>query len=210
MAEYDGDQVLVAVGRKPMTEGLGLEAAGLSTTELGFIKTDEYGQTDVETIFAVGDVAGEPMLAHKASHEGVIAAETIAGEEVGDPSQPIPAVVFTDPEIGTIGLSPEAAIDAGHETIVGEFPFKASGRALSRAETDGFVRLVGDAETGKILGGQIVGAEASELLGEIGVAMWARMTLDELAGTVHTHPTLSEAVMEAAANALEEAIHVQN
>ena len=210
MAEYDGEHVLVAVGRTPVTDGLGLEAAGLSTNEHGYIESDEYGRTDVETIFAVGDVTGEPMLAHKASHEGVVAAETIAGQEVADPSQPIPAVVFTEPEIGTIGLGPDAAADAGHDTVVGEFPFRASGRALSRAETDGFVRLVGDAETGELLGGQIVGAEASELMGEIGVAMRSGMTLDELAGTVHTHPSLSEAVMEAAANALEEAIHVQN
>jgi len=210
LAEYDADCVLVAVGRTPVTDGLGLDAVGLSTTERGFLETDAYGRTDVETVFAVGDVTGEPMLAHKASHEGVIAAETVAGEDDTDPSQPIPAVVFTNPEIGTIGASPAAATDSGHDTIVGEFPFSASGRALTLDETEGFVRLVGDAETGEILGGQVVGPEASELVGEIGVAMRAGLTLDELAATVHTHPTLSEAVMEAAANALKEAIHVSN
>jgi len=210
MAEYDGEHALVAVGRTPVTDGLGLDTVGLSTNEQGFIETDDHRRTDVGSVYAVGDITGEPMLAHKASHEGVVAAETIAGEEVVDPLQPIPAVVFTDPEIGTIGLDEEAASKEGHKPVLGTFPFKASGRALSRAETDGFVRLIGDAETGEVLGGQIAGAEASELIGEIGIAMRAEMTLDELAGTVYTHPTLSEAVMEAAANALEKSIHVQN
>jgi dihydrolipoamide dehydrogenase len=210
MAEYDADQVLVAVGRTPVTDGLGLDAVGLSKNEQGFLETDAYGQTDVENIFAVGDVAGEPMLAHKASHEGVVAAETAAGNAVSDPAQPIPAVVFTDPEIGTIGMDLSVAADAGHDTIVGEFPFTASGRALTLDNTDGFVRLIGDAKTGSILGGQAVGPDVSELLSEIGVAMRADLTLDELAGTVHTHPTLSESVMEAAAKALDKAVHVQN
>lgn len=210
MAEYDGDRVLVAVGRTPVTDGLGLDSAGLSTNDRGFLETDRYGRTDVDAIYAIGDVAGEPMLAHKASHEGVVAAESIAGGDVVDSEQPVPAVVFTEPEIGTIGRTAEEAADAGHDPVVGKFPFSASGRALTRDETEGFVRLVGDAETGEIHGGHVVGAEASELLGEIGVAMRAGATLADLATTIHTHPTLSEAVMEAAAAALGEAIHVQN
>jgi dihydrolipoamide dehydrogenase len=210
LAEYPADRVLVAVGREPVTGGLGLESVSIETNERGSLETDGCGRTDVETVFAIGDVAGEPMLAHKASHEGVVAAETIAGEPVADPAQPVPAVVFTDPEIGTVGATPREAIDEGHDAVVGTFPFSASGRAMTLDETDGFVRIVGNAETGAVLGGQVVGAEAAELLGEIDVAMRADLTLKELAGTVHAHPTLSEAVMEAAAQALGKAIHVGN
>ncbi|WP_276258930.1 dihydrolipoyl dehydrogenase [Haloglomus litoreum] len=208
MNEYQGDRALVAVGRAPVTDGLGLDALGLSTTERGFIETDERGATDVANVYAVGDVAGEPMLAHKATHEGLVAAETIAGMDTATAEQPVPAVVFTDPEIGTVGRTEQEAIDAGYNPVVGEFPFTASGRALTRNATDGFVRLVGDAATGEILGCQMVGEEVAELLGEVGVAMRGGLTLDELAGTVHAHPTLSEAVMEAAADALDEAVHI--
>ncbi len=206
--EYQADKVLVAVGRTPVTDGLGLDAVGLSTDDQGVIETDEHGQTETETVFAVGDVAGEPMLAHKASHEGLIAAETIAGETTPEPNQAVPAVVFTHPEIGTIGKTESEAVDAGYDPVVGEFPFKANGRALTRDSSIGFVRIIGDSETGNILGCQVVGKEVSELLGEVGVAMNGGLSLADIAGTIHTHPTLSEAVMEAAANALDEAIHV--
>lgn len=208
IAEYRSDKALVAVGRTPVTDGLGLNALGLSTSEPGFIETGRYGETNVENVFAVGDVAGEPMLAHKATHEGIVAAEAIAGENPTTSEQPIPAVVFTDPEIGTIGKTEQDAIDAGYDPVVGEFPFTASGRAQTRNKTDGFVRLVGDSETGEIIGCQVVGEEVAELLGEVGVAMRAELTLNELSSTIHTHPTLSEAIMEAAADALNEAIHI--
>jgi len=221
---YPAESVLVAVGREPVTGTLNLDAAGLEPTDGGFIETDDQGRTDRDHVFAVGDVAGEPMLAHKASAEGEIAAETIATEvddgasatEVGPDEPPtpesraIPAAVFTDPEIGTVGLTEEEAADAGFDPVVGEFPLRASGRALTLGETDGFVRIVGDAESGIVLGGQAVAPEASELIAEIGLAVEAGATLADVAETVHTHPTLSESTMGAAKNALGAAIHTLN
>jgi dihydrolipoamide dehydrogenase len=196
-----------------------LEAAGIEATEAGFVETDNRARTNLEHVFAVGDVAGEPMLAHKASAEGEVAAETIAGEvggeaPAGDPpsldDRAIPAAVFTDPEIGTVGLSEAEATEAGFDTLVGEFPLRASGRALTLGETDGFVRIVADGESGIVLGGQVVAPEASELIAEVGLAVETGATVADVADTVHTHPTLSESVMEAAKNALGRAIHTLN
>ncbi|ELY50954.1 dihydrolipoyl dehydrogenase [Natronolimnohabitans innermongolicus] len=206
----EADRVLVAVGREPVTDGLELEQIGLETDDRGFLETDDHARTDLEHVFAVGDVAGEPMLAHKASAEGLVAAGVAAGEPAALDHQAIPAVVFTDPEIGTVGMAEADAEEAGCDPVVGEFPLRASGRALSMGETDGFVRLVADDETGFVLGGQIVAPEASELIAEVGLAVEMGATLEDLAGTVHAHPTLSEAVMEAAENAREEAIHTLN
>ncbi|MFB6296065.1 MAG: dihydrolipoyl dehydrogenase [Halobacteriales archaeon] len=226
--EYPAESVLVAVGREPVTGTLNLDAVGLEPTDAGFLETDEQARTDREHVFAVGDVAGEPMLAHKASAEGEVAAETSAAEigdgssaaEIGGGSDPderpslesraIPAAVFTDPEIGTVGLTEEEASGAGFDPVVGEFPLRASGRALTLGETDGFVRIVGDADSGVVLGGQAVAPEASELIAEVGLAVETGATLADVAGTVHTHPTLSESTMGAAKNALEAAIHTLN
>lgn len=207
-AEYEADRVLVAIGREPVTTGLDLDAVDVSTDDRGFIETDEYGRTSVDHIFAAGDVAGEPMLAHAGSHEGIVAAETIAGRSPPSATS-VPAVVFTEPEIATVGMGPEEATEAGIDPIVGRFPFSASGRAMTTRQTDGFVRLVAD-EEGRIVGGQIVGPEASELIAEIGLAVETEVTLEELAGTIHAHPTLSEATMEAAEHALGQAIHTMN
>ena len=206
----EADRVLVAVGREPVTDGLELDQIGLEIDDRGFLETDNRARTDREHVFAIGDVAGEPMLAHEASAEGLVAAGVAAGEPAALDRQAIPAVVFTDPEIGTVGMTEAEAADAGYDPVVGEFPLRASGRALTTGETDGFVRLVADSETEFLLGGQIVAPEASELIAEVGLAVEMGAALEDLAGTVHAHPTLSEAVMEAAENAKERAIHTLN
>ena len=208
--EIDAEKVLVAVGREPVSDTVGLENVGVETDDRGFIKTDDRCRSTVDHVFAAGDVAGEPMLAHKGSAEGAVAAEVIAGEPSAMDQQAIPAAVFTDPEIGTVGMTAEEAEEAGFEPVVGTFPFQASGRALSTGETAGFVKLVADEPTGFVLGGQVVGPEASELIAEIGLAIELGATLEDIAATIHTHPTLSEAVMEAAEHALGHAIHTLN
>ncbi|SEV80441.1 dihydrolipoyl dehydrogenase [Natrinema salifodinae] len=207
---YDADRVLVAVGREPVTEGLELDAIGLEPDERGFLPTDEHARTAVDHVMAVGDVAGEPMLAHEASAAGLVAAGVAAGEPAALDHRAIPAAVFTDPEIGTVGLTEAEAAAAGYDPVVGTMPLRASGRALTLGESDGFVRLVADAETGFVLGGQAVAPEASELIGELGLAIELGARLEDLGGTVHAHPTLSEAVMEAAENARERTIHTLN
>jgi dihydrolipoamide dehydrogenase len=209
-ATYDADTVLVAVGRQPVTDTLGLENVGLDPTERGFLDTDDYGETNVDGIYAVGDVAGEPMLAHKASAEGEVVAEVIADEPAAMDFQSIPNAVFTDPEIGTVGMTEAEAEEAGFDPVVGQMPMHASGRALTLRESEGFVRVVADADTGFLLGAQIVGPEASELIAEVGLAIEMGATLEDVGSTVHTHPTLSEAVMEAVKNAEDAAIHTLN
>ncbi|MFB6091814.1 MAG: dihydrolipoyl dehydrogenase [Haloquadratum sp.] len=209
-SEYEGDAVLVAVGRQPVTDTLELESIGIEPNDDGFIETDDRARTEVDHVFAVGDVAGEPMLAHKASAEGIVAAEVAAGEPAALDQQAIPAAVFTDPEVATVGMTREAAADAGFDPVVGEMPLRASGRALTMDESDGFVRLVADADSELVLGGQLVGPNASELIAEVALAVEMSATLEDVAGTVHTHPTLAEAVMEAAENARGQAIHTLN
>jgi dihydrolipoamide dehydrogenase len=206
----EAEKVMVAVGREPVTDTLNLSAAGLATDDDGFIETDHQTRTAVDGIHAVGDVAGEPMLAHHGSAEGKVAAEVIAGEPAALDHQAVPGAVFTDPEIGTVGLTADEAEAEGFEVAVGEFPFRASGRALTTGEDEGFVRIVAEAETGFVLGGQVVGPEASELIAEVGLAVEMGATLEDLAATIHTHPTLSEAVMEAAEHALGHAVHTLN
>ncbi|MBZ6495318.1 dihydrolipoyl dehydrogenase [Natrinema longum] len=208
--ELDAENVLVAVGRQPVSDTLDLEEAGVETDERGFIDTDSHARTNVDHIFAVGDVAGEPMLAHKGSAEGNVAAEVIAGEPAALDHQAIPAAVFTDPEIATVGMTESEAEEAGFETVTGQFPFRASGRALTTGDSEGFVKIVADDADGYVLGASIVGPEASELVAELGLAIELGATLEDVAATVHTHPTLSEAVMEAAEHALGHAIHTLN
>jgi dihydrolipoamide dehydrogenase len=208
--ELTADTVMVAVGRQPLTDTVNLDAVGIEPNENGFIEIDDRARTDVEHIYAIGDVVGEPMLAHKASKEGEVAVEHIAGEPAALDYQAMPAVVFTDPEIATVGMTEDEAEENGYDPLVGEFPFRASGRALTADETDGFVKIVADEESGFVLGGQIVGPEASELIAEIGLAIEMGATVEDIGSTVHTHPTLSESVMEAAENALDRAIHTLN
>src|SRR6056297_3284710 len=207
---YEADKVLVAVGRAPVTDTLDLDNAGVEATDRGTIPTDDRMRTNVDHIHAVGDVAGDPMLAHAASKEGIVAAEVIAGEPAAMDVQAVPAAVFTDPEIGTVGMTVDEAEAAGFSPVVGEMPFRASGRALTTGHTDGFVKIVADEDSGFVLGGKIVGPEASELIAEVTLAIELGATLEDVASTVHTHPTLAEAVMEAAENAEGQAIHTLN
>ncbi|PSQ42725.1 hypothetical protein BRD17_07895 [Halobacteriales archaeon SW_7_68_16] len=189
---------------------LNVSAAGLEPDDRGFLRTDEGTETDVDGIHAIGDVAGEPMLAHAGIHEGEVAAEVIAGEPAALDHQAIPAAVFTEPEIATVGLTEAEADERGFDPVVGEFPFGASGRALTEDETDGFVRVVASGDGEFVLGGQVVGPHASELIAEVTFAIELGATVEDLGATVHTHPTLAEAVMEAAKNARGEAIHTLN
>ena len=204
------DRLLVAVGREPVAETVDPGAAGIETTESGFIDTDDHGRTAVEGVYAVGDVAGEPMLAHAASFAGAAVAETIDGSPTPVDGSAVPAAVFTEPEIATVGLTPDEATAEGYAVSVGRFPLSASGRALAAGESEGFVRVVVDRDRGTVLGGQIVGANASELIAEIGLAVEAEIPVDRVAGTVHTHPTVSEAVKEACEQAVGRAVHTTN
>lgn len=208
--EHPADTVLVAVGRAPVTDTLNLDAVDLEPNEDGFLETDDQCRTAVEHVFAVGDVAGEPMLAHKAMYEGEVAAEVIDGEPVGLDAQAIPAAVFTDPEIATVGLTEAEAAEAGYEPLVGRFQLGASGRALTTNHAEGFVRVVADAESHFLVGAQIVGPEASELVAELALAIEMGARLEDVAGTVHTHPTLAESTREATLAALGRAVHTQN
>jgi dihydrolipoamide dehydrogenase len=207
---FEADNVLVAVGREPLTDTLDLEAAGVELTENGFIDTDLQGRTSQDNIHAIGDVAGEPMLAHKASRQGEVVADVLAGKPAAFDYRAVPAAVFTDPEIGTVGLTEAEAESQGFEPLVGTFPLDASGRALTLDENNGFVRVVADAATERILGGQVVGPEASELIGELSLAVEVGARIEDVVSTIHTHPTLSEAIMEAAAATRAEAVHKMN
>lgn len=202
------DVVLSTVGRRPLSQGIGLEKAGVNVDERGFVTVDTQQKTNVPHIFAIGDIAGQPMLAHKASHEGLIAAEVIAGHNVARDYKCVPAVVFTDPEIASVGMTEDDCKAKGIEFVVGKFPFAASGRALSLNETDGFTKVVAEKESHRVLGVHIVGPEASELIAEGGLAIEMGATLEDIALTVHAHPTLPETMMEAAEMAMGQAIHI--
>lgn len=206
---YEAEYVLGAVGREPVSNTVNLDAIGVEVDDNGFIPTDEYGETDCASVFAVGDVAGEPMLAHAGMAEGIAAAETIAGESP-DLGSAVPEVVFTEPEIAVVGMGLEEAQHAEQPVTVGQFPFRANGRAMTVDRPEGFVRLVAEEESGTVLGGAVVGHEASELIGEIGLAIEMEATLEDVAATIHAHPTLSEAIMEAAAHGEGAAIHRHN
>ena len=208
--EHVAEKVLVAVGREAVTDTLGLENLDVEPNDDGTIGTDHQARTAVDNVFAVGDVAGEPMLAHKAYKEGHVVAEVIAGEPAALDYQAIPAAVFTDPEIGTVGMTETEAEAAGFDPVVGQMPFQASGRSLTLGDDDGFVRIVADADSEFVLGAQVVGPDAAELIAEVGLAIEMGAQIEDVAATVHTHPTLSEAVGEAAANARDEAVHTLN
>lgn len=204
----EADYVLVTVGRKPNTDEIGLEQVGIELDERGLIKTDKQCRTSVDNIYAIGDVTSGPQLAHKASYEGKIAAEAISGEKSEIDYIGIPAVAFTDPELATVGLTEEQAKDKGYNVKVGKFPFGANGRALSLGNTDGFLKLITREEDGLVLGGQIAGPNASDMISEIALAVEAGMTAEDIALTIHPHPTLGEITMEAAEVALGKPIHM--
>ncbi len=205
----DADKVLVSVGRRPNSENLGLEALGVKI-ERGFVPVDKQQRTNIPGIYAIGDVAGQPMLAHKASREAEVVAEVIAGHHAEFDVRCIPAVIFSDPEVATVGLGAEEATAAGRKVKVGKFPFVALGRAIANADTDGFVKVVIDAGTHEVLGIQVVGGGASDVIAEAALAIEMGALADDLSLTIHAHPTLPEAIMEAAKASLGEAIHIQN
>ncbi|HEX9816317.1 MAG TPA: FAD-dependent oxidoreductase, partial [Candidatus Thermoplasmatota archaeon] len=205
--EVEADHCLVAVGRRALVAELGLEAAGVKMHEKGWVQVNNKMQTNVPNIYAIGDLVGPPQLAHKASKEGLVAAEVIAGKPALRDFATVPGVIFTDPEVSTAGLTEDDAKKAGHEVGIGKFPFSASGRALAGGDTDGFVKLVFDKKTRLVLGVHIIGAEASDLISEAALALEMGATVEDIAWTVHPHPTLGEAICEAAEDAEGMPIH---
>src|SRR3989338_423910 len=210
----EGDKLLVTIGRKANTQNLGLETAGVKLTEKGFVVVNAQDQTTAPHIYAIGDMTGQPLLAHKASHDGICVAENIANQKARK-SNPISWAIFTDPEIAGVGLTQQEAEGSltqaqGKKVKVGKFPFLALGRSLALSEPEGFTKIIADETTHEILGVFIVGAHASDLISEAALAVTHHLKLEDLAQTIHPHPTLPEALMEAAEAALGKAIHIPN
>lgn len=206
----EAEKVLVAVGFKPNSRGLGFERAGVQLDQRGHVIIDAQLRTSVPSIFAVGDLTGAPYLAHKAMHQGEVVAEVIAGRRAAVDYRAMPAAIFTDPEIATVGLTEGEAKKAGKSFRLGKFPFAVSGRAMAVGETDGFVKVLVDEEDHQVLGVTIVGPEASDLISEASLAIEMGAFAEDVALTVHPHPTLGENVMEAFKHALGEAVHIMN
>ncbi|GAB4298034.1 MAG: dihydrolipoyl dehydrogenase [Myxococcota bacterium] len=202
------DRILVAVGRKPNSDSIGIEDTGIELDEKGFIKVDAKMRTNYPHIFAIGDVVAGPMLAHKASREGQVAAEVIAGRRSEFDNRAIPAAVFTEPEIAWVGLTEREAEERGIKANVGKFPLRALGRARTLGRTDGFVKILSEPESGLVLGVGMVGTQASEMIAEATLALEMGATLEDLKVTIHPHPTISEAIMSAAEVASGEPIHL--
>jgi dihydrolipoamide dehydrogenase len=208
----EADMVLVAVGVAPNSQGIGLEAAGVQTDKRGFITIDEYMRTNVPGVYAIGDVTGKLLLAHVASAQGIVAAERIAGHE----TRPLrdadyafmPRCTYCKPQVASMGYTEAQAKEKGYEVKVGKFPFVANGKALGLNEKEGFVKIIADAKYGEILGAHMVGPEVTELLPEMVLARTWELTTEEIAKTVHAHPTISEALMEAAHAVEGQAIHI--
>ena len=205
---FEAQQVLMAVGRAARTKGVGLEALGVAM-ERGFVKVSSTMETSVKGVYAIGDMAGAPLLAHKAMAEGVVAAETIAGKsprpvDYGN----VPSCTYCRPQVASIGITEAKAKEGGREVAIGKFPFTANGKAVALGETEGFVKVVADKKTGEILGVHIIGAEATEMIHEFAVGRTLEATVDEIMHTIHAHPTLSEAALEATLAALGQAIHI--
>ena len=204
--EVEADVVLLATGRRPYTEGLGLEAAGVET-EKGMVKTDDRWRTNVKGIWAIGDVIKGPMLAHKAEDEGMAVANEIAGQHGHVNYGVIPGVIYTAPEVASVGQTEEQLKEAGRKYKIGKFPFMANGRAKANFASEGFVKLIADAETDRILGCHVIGPAAGDLIHEICVAMEFGASAEDVAMTCHAHPTFSEAMREAALACGDGAIH---
>ncbi len=207
--ELTFERVLVAAGRAPNVEGIGLEEQGVQLTERGFIKINERMETSAKGIYAIGDVAGPPMLAHKGSREGVVLAELLAGQHPHPVNYGnIPNATYCHPEVGSVGLTEQACKERKIEYKVGKFPFSANGRARTSGETEGFVKIIADPKYGEILGAHIIGAHATELIHELAVARENEFTIEEVDLAVHAHPTLSEAIAEATLDAMGRVIHI--
>ncbi|WP_407268147.1 dihydrolipoyl dehydrogenase [Radiobacillus sp. PE A8.2] len=204
----EADYVLVTVGRRPNTSEIGLEQVGIEMTDRGVINIDKQCRTNIDNIYAIGDIVAGPPLAHKASYEGKIAAEAISGEKSEIDYNAIPAVVFSEPELATVGYAEQEAKDAGYDVLASKFPFAANGRALSLNDSEGFLKLITRKEDGLVIGAQVAGPNASDMIAELGLAIEAGMTAEDLALTIHAHPTLGEITMEAAEVALGLPIHI--
>ncbi|WP_226658487.1 dihydrolipoyl dehydrogenase [Pseudalkalibacillus hwajinpoensis] len=205
---FDADYVLVTVGRKPNTNEIGLEELGVEMTDKGLVKIDKQCRTNFDNIYAIGDIVEGPALAHKASYEGKVAAEAISGENSVIDYLAIPAVVFSDPELASVGYTEKEAKDQGFDVKASKFPFGANGRALSLNDSEGFMKLITRKEDGLVIGAQIAGPNASDMIAELGLAIEAGMTAEDIALTIHAHPTLGEITMEAAEVALGTPIHI--
>ncbi len=201
------DVVLVGVGRRPNTEGLDLERAGVATSARGWVEVDDRLRTNVPRVHAIGDVTGKVLLAHTASHQGLVAAAVLAGHDERMDYRAVPAATFTHPEVASVGLTEARAAEAGHDLVVGRFPFTALGRAQTYGSTEGLVKVVADRRYGEVLGVHIIGPSASDLIPEGVLAMHLEATLDDIADTIHAHPTLGESTMEATMVALGLPIH---
>lgn len=202
------DQVLSTVGRRPYSAGLALEKAGLAVDAKGFLAVDKQMRTKVANIYAIGDIAGQPMLAHKGSKEGLVAAGVIAGHKEEYDARCVPAVIFTAPEMASVGLTEDQCKEKGLSYKAGSFPFAASGRAMSLMDTEGFVKVIADAKTDQLLGVHMVGPEVTELIAEAALAIEMGATAEDIARTIHAHPTLPEAMMEAAESVHGMAVHI--
>jgi dihydrolipoamide dehydrogenase len=205
--EFPADKILVSVGRRPVTENLGLEKAGVELDEKKRIRVDDHLRTNVPGIWAIGDAVAGPMLAHKAEEDGAAASEWIAGKAGHIDWNLMPGVIYTDPELAGVGLGEDVAKARGLDVRVGKFHFAANGRAIAADAADGFVKIIADAKTDRILGAQIIGPSASELISEIVTHMEYGGSAEDLARTVHSHPTLSEAVKEAGLAVSKSALH---
>jgi dihydrolipoamide dehydrogenase len=204
----EADYVLLSIGRRPYVDGLGLDAAGVELDERGRVRTDKHFRTNVEGIYAIGDVIAGPMLAHKAEDEGVAVAEILAGQAGHVNYDAIPSVVYTWPEVASVGRSEEELKQAGIAYKAGKFPFLANGRARAMNATDGFVKILADAKTDRVLGVHIIGAEAGTIIAECVLAMEFGASAEDIARTCHAHPTLNEVVKEAALAVDGRAIHI--
>jgi dihydrolipoamide dehydrogenase len=206
--QVEADVVLVGVGRRPNTEGLDLDRAGVATDQRGWVKVDDQLRTNVPGVHAIGDVTGTVLLAHVASHQGLITAGVIAGHDERMDYKAVPAATFTHPEVASVGLTEAKANEAGHDVVVGRFPFSALGRAQTYGSTEGLVKVVADRRYGEVLGVHIIGPSASDLIPEAVLAMQLEATLGDIADTIHAHPTLGESTMEAAMVALGLPVHI--
>ncbi|MCF7849692.1 MAG: FAD-dependent oxidoreductase, partial [Kiritimatiellales bacterium] len=197
-AKLEADMLLVSIGRSPVTDGLNLEAAGLAVNDKDYIDVDEYSRTKAGNIFCIGDVSGRMQLAHAATSQAIYAVETALGKEAKIEEIVIPGVIFTSPEVALVGITATEAKEQGMEVATGKFYFRGLGKALASNETDGFVKIIADANTDRILGAQCVGPHATDLISEMTVAIREELTVEELGNTVHAHPTFAEIWMEAA------------
>ncbi len=200
--------MLIGVSRRPNTLDLNLDTTGVETDRRGYIVVDDRLRTSVDRVFAIGDVVGKILLAHVATHQGLVAAGVIAGRDERIDYKAVPAATFTHPEVASVGLTEARAREAGHDVVVGKFPFAALGRAQTYGNTDGLMKIVADRKYGEVLGVHIIGPSASDLIPEGVLALQLEATLEDVANTIHAHPTLGESSMEASMVALGMPVHV--